>query len=87
MAIVRKPERSAQAAVDVESLINRGGSPASAPAPVVPPPVAPPSFGPITLRIPPDMLKCVDIVKGKVSRDVWILEAIHEKLIRAVPKK
>ena len=81
MAITRKPKSSASTAqVDVDELINRGGSPggqitetAGATTPVV-------------LRIPTAMLEQIDTaVKArpiKTPRHRWILEALYEKLSR-----
>lgn len=82
MAITRKPTpRSSESdAVDVEALINKGGSvagqgrrPASKSAPVV-------------VRIPPALLERIDTaVEARpvpTPRHTWLLEAIVEKLER-----
>ena len=84
MAITRKPKATKPAgrtaeAVNVEELINRGGSPggkaetADATTPVV-------------LRIPTAMLNQIDaLVKAqpiKTPRHRWMLEALYEKLSR-----
>jgi hypothetical protein len=86
MAIARKPSRSPAPAVDVEALINRGGSPTGAP-----PPEAPSKTTPILLRIPADIMDRLDTALKsrpvKLPRHTWILEAIHEKLTRELPTK
>jgi hypothetical protein len=83
MAIARKPKASAATtpAVDIEELISRGGG-------------TPKEAGrgtdettvPVILRIPPAMLQQIDAaVKAqaiKTPRHRWLLEAIHEKLLR-----
>ena len=81
MAISRKPKSFAAATpVDVEALINKGGS-------------APKSdleekdaAAPVVLRLPGDILNRVDTsVKARpirTPRHTWLLEAIHEKLAR-----
>lgn len=86
MAITRKPKPPASApaaAVDVEALINKGGSvataaPASAAAPDKPVPVV--------LRMPSDVLERVDqqveARAVKVPRHTWLMEAVIEKLAR-----
>jgi hypothetical protein len=83
MAIVRKPHRPAKAAVDVDALINRGGSSSGAPA------EDHAKAAPILLRIPAGMMKRLDAaLKGRpvrLPRHTWILEAIHEKLTRESP--
>jgi hypothetical protein len=82
MAIARKPHPATEPAVDVDALINRGGS-----SPGTPPPESqakPPT--PILLRIPTDMLEQLDAALKarpvRLPRHTWILEAIHEKLTR-----
>lgn len=84
MAISRKPKQSATAAptVDVDALINKGGSVAGkngsqenerSPVPVI-------------LRVPEDILQKVDASvqarRIKTPRHTWLLEAILEKLER-----
>jgi hypothetical protein len=70
MAISRRPKPTlvATPAVDVDALINKGGS---SPAPVV-------------LRMPPDVLaridRAVEARRVKVPRHTWLMEAIMEKL-------
>ncbi len=80
MPIVRKPQRPSSANVDVDALINRGGSPADSAA------ERPGKTSPILLRIPADIMDRLDAeLKArpvKLPRHTWILEAIHEKLIR-----
>ena len=83
MAITRKPARAGSPApVDVDDLINRGGST--------------PQRGeqggevvPVILRLPAPMLRGIDeAVKSrpvKIPRHTWLLEAIHEKLSREQP--
>jgi len=80
MAITRKPKAAdTTASVNVDELINRGGSPSgkAETADVA---------TPVVLRIPTAMLSQIDaLVKAqpiKTPRHRWILEAIHEKLSR-----
>ena len=82
MAIARKPHRPLSAAtIDVDALIGRGGSPTGAVAEE-----APTKTSPILLRIPADIMDRLDAALKarpvKLPRHTWILEAIHEKLIR-----
>jgi len=83
MAISRKPKRGAQFTtdvVDVDALINKGGS------------VAKPHQGdpskekPVILRVPEAILEKIDAtVKArriKTPRHTWLLEAVLEKLER-----
>jgi hypothetical protein len=83
MAITRKPKRSSGAAtkqVDVDALINKGGS------------VAGKNGGqeknavPVILRVPGDILQKVDASvqarRIKTPRHTWLLEAVLEKLER-----
>lgn len=87
MAIARKPRRPAGQAVDIDALINRGGTPSGTPGEAERPVKA----SPILLRIPAGMLERIDaILKArpvKVPRHTWILEAIHEKLARELSSK
>jgi hypothetical protein len=82
MAIARKPQAQAAPTVDVDALINRGGSAAGSP----PPEVATKSSTPILLRVPAEMMSQLDAALKarpvRLPRHTWILEAIHEKLIR-----
>ena len=83
MAITRKPKPPRSSGpVDVEALINKGGS-------VVPakPDAAPPNGAavvPIVLRLPSGMLGRIDAAVRsrpvKMTRHTWILEAIVEQL-------
>lgn len=83
MAITRKPRRSSGAGaklVDVDALINKGGS------------VAGKNGGqgreavPVILRLPEDILRKVDASvqarRIKTPRHTWLLEAVLEKLER-----
>jgi len=83
MAISRKPKQSSGAAakpVDVDALINKGGS------------VAGKNGGqgkdavPVILRLPEDILQKVDASvqarRIKTPRHTWLLEAVLEKLER-----
>ena len=81
MAITRKPARlSPPAPVDVDDLINRGGST----------PQREEQEGgevvPVILRLPAPMLRSIDqAVRSRpvrIPRHTWLLEAIHEKLSR-----
>ena len=78
MAISRKPTRKAGAAVNVDALIKRGGSPSAA--------AREGKTTPILLRLPPDLLERLEAALKnrpvKLPRHTWILEAIHEKLTR-----
>jgi len=80
MAIARKPSRKAASGVDVEALINRGGSSGG------PQGREGARITPILLRLPPDMRERLDAALKsrpvKLPRHTWILEAIHEKLTR-----
>jgi hypothetical protein len=83
MAITRKPAPSKPvSAVDVEELINRGGS-----SPVQQSePSGEDGAVPVILRIPKSMLRNIDqVVKSRpvrIPRHTWILEALYEKLSR-----
>ena len=81
MAISRKPRQAASAAtktVDVDALINKGGS------------IAEKNGGrgketvPVILRVPEDVLQKVDASvqarRIKTPRNTWLLEAVLEKL-------
>lgn len=85
MAITRKPRPTSAtpAAVDVNALINKGGSvsgqlPTAAEEEVKPVPVV--------LRVPADVLAKVDQVikerRVRIPRHTWLLEAVVEKLER-----
>lgn len=82
MAITRKPmAQQTTSHVDVEALINKGGSVATTAKPEAEDvPV------PITLRIPAQLLTKIDATLTsrpiKKPRHTWLLEAIVEKLSR-----
>ena len=80
MAVTRKPKMGSVADVDINALINKGGSVASETG------QDKSTTGSLVLRLPTDMLTQVDTaVKArpiKIPRHTWILEAIHEKLSR-----
>jgi hypothetical protein len=81
VAITRRPKSPAAAAVvDVEALINKGGSAASPDAGEKDDAVA------VVLRLPAGVLTRVDAaVKARpirTPRHTWLLEAVHEKLRR-----
>ena len=80
MAITRKPKAAETAAVNVDELINRGGSPGGQAAETTDATTA------VVLRIPAAMLEQIDaVVKAqpiKTPRHRWILEALYEKLAR-----
>jgi hypothetical protein len=79
MAIARKPVRSGPQAggVDVEALINKGGS-----APTREPSKA--ETTPVVLRLPTELLEQVDsLLKARpvrIPRHTWILEAVYQKM-------
>ena len=83
MAITRKPkaQESNINAVDVDALINKGGSVATTTKPE--PDTAPIA---ITLRVPPTLVAKIDTVITsrpiKTPRHTWLLEAVLEKLNR-----
>lgn len=78
MAISRKPKRAAAATsvVDVDALINKGGSVAAKNGER--------NTVPVILRVPEDILQKVDASvqarRIKTPRHTWLLEAILEKL-------
>lgn len=85
MAISRRPKPSLVAvapAVDVDALINKGGSVARA----VAGPAATGKPAPVVLRLPPDVLtridRAVEARRVKVPRHTWLMEAVIEKLER-----
>ena len=82
MAVTRRPKPALVAAtppVDVEALINKGGSVARAGA-------EPAKTAPVVLRLPPDVLtridRAVEARRVKVPRHTWLMEAVIEKLER-----
>ena len=81
MAITRKPAAAKRAAsVDVDELIQRGGSSPTATETAEDRVVA------VILRLPATMIRSIDMaVKRRpvrIPRHTWLLEAIHEKLTR-----
>ena len=84
MAIARKPMRSGpqSGVVDVDGLINKGGS---APVRETTKP-SQPGTTPIVLRLPTELLEQVDsLLKHRpvrLPRHTWILEAVYEKMKR-----
>ena len=87
MAVTRKPKPAPSLttapAVDVEALINKGGSVAPTSEPAV---AAASKPVPVVLRVPPDVLARVDQLvearRVKVPRHTWLHEAVVEKLER-----
>ncbi|MBX7222705.1 MAG: hypothetical protein K1Y36_22345 [Blastocatellia bacterium] len=77
MAIVEKPKKQK---VDVEKLINKGGSVAVAQAETEK------NLLSVQLRIPKPLIDDIDqliaLRKIKIPRHTWLLEAIHEKIDR-----
>jgi hypothetical protein len=87
MSVTRKPQRGSSAAVDVDALINRGGSPRGDQDTE-----SKQTKGTsILLRIPADIMERLDLALKarpvKLPRHTWILEAIHEKLSRETQSK
>lgn len=83
MAITPKPKPSAahtSLPVDVDALISKGGSTPSLQQ------METKTEAAILLRIPQPMLQQIDVLLKarplKTPRHRWILEAVHEKLIR-----
>ncbi len=89
---LRKPQsvpQSGQAAVDVEALINRGGSaPQPTAGPIATAEPEEPERRPIMVHIPTGVLSDIERLRKtrriKTSRTAWIMEAIVEKLDREV---
>ena len=86
MAITRKPKAPAllqAAGVNVDALINKGGSVAMASTPSAAPSDKP---VPVVLRFPADVLervnRSVEARAVKVPRHTWLMEAVIEKLSR-----
>jgi hypothetical protein len=85
MAVTRRPKPALIAPaspVNVDALINKGGSVARAGAE----PAAPAKTAPVVLRLPPDVLtridRAVESRRVKVPRHTWLMEAVIEKLER-----
>jgi hypothetical protein len=82
MAITTKPKPKNQPnETAVQKLINKGGSVSTEPADDEP------QFSSVLLRLPVDMLANIDAsVKRRrpvrISRQAWIIEALHERLTR-----
>ena len=85
MAIARKPQ--AQAAVDVDALIRKGGSVAGQEVDETPKTAAA-KLSPVVVRIPAHMLAGIEQARAaravQIPRHTWLLEAIAEKLAREV---
>ena len=81
MAVVRKPRPASTPQIDVEALINKGGSPPSEANGK-----AQEATVPVILRLPGEMLEQIDAsVKARpirTPRHTWLLEAVYEKLGR-----
>lgn len=82
VAITKKPKpQAASAGVDIDALINKGGSVAGEARPTAP--------SSVILRLPADIIGRVDqAVKArriKTPRHTWLLEAVVEKLERELP--
>jgi len=81
MAISRKPRPASTPELDVEALINKGGS-----APSEKNGKAQKETVPVILRLPSEMLEQIDAsVKAQrvpTPRHRWLLEAVCEKLAR-----
>jgi len=87
MAVTRRPKPTLVAtapAVDVEALINKGGSVARSVAEPASPVASKPA--PVVLRMPPEVLaridQAVEARRVKVPRHTWLMEAVIEKLER-----
>jgi hypothetical protein len=85
MAISRRPKPTLvmpAPAVDVDALINKGGSVARSVA--EPASISKPA--PVVLRMPPGVLaridRAVEARRVKVPRHTWLMEAVIEKLER-----
>ena len=80
MAISRKPRPTSTPTFDVEALINKGGTP---PASVED---KPEESVAVVLRLPKEMnshiMDCLKARPVRTPRHTWLLEAVHEKLVR-----
>lgn len=86
MPITRRPSANGTASQkEINSVIARGGSPSRSTA-KGPGPIGRGPFVAVMLRIPENNLGTVDRLVGRravnTSRNMWILEAIHEKILR-----
>lgn len=92
MAITTKPKRNTNPPpdVDVDALINKGGSVATSAAPTLNEPDDDKIVA-VLVRIPKSVLDTIDAQrKGKkvrVPRNTWIMEAIVERLEQETPNK
>lgn len=92
MAITRKPKAAtvATAGVDIEALINKGGSVGGQPAMAAGVEEGASKPVPVVLRLPGDVLSQIDqALKGRrvrIPRHTWLLEAVVEKLERDVSR-
>ena len=81
MAISRKPKPQEKASVDVEALINKGGSVAGGDNDT-----GEKSSVPVILRVPQTLLTRIDEAVAarpiRTPRHTWMLEAVLEKLER-----
>ncbi len=80
MAVTRKPKNPDEATV--QRLINKGGTVAT-----TKPPADETNLSPVLLRIPSDMLQQIYAAvlrrrPVRISRQAWIIEALHERLTR-----
>lgn len=87
MPITRRPSANGTAsAKEVNAVIARGGSVPRSNGTKSPGPVGRGPFVAVMLRIPERDLGTVDRLVGhravSISRNMWILEAIHEKTLR-----
>lgn len=89
MAITRKPKPSAPAApaaVDIDALINKGGSVGGQPSAAAADAATEAKPVPVVLRVPGDVLARVDQAlktrRVRIPRHTWLLEAVVEKLER-----
>jgi hypothetical protein len=83
MAITAKPQKQSTPAVDIDQLINRGGSVAS---PQSEQGRDEPEVKSVLLRVPTDILEIVDSQiknrRPRISRHQWILESIVQRTER-----
>jgi hypothetical protein len=81
MAISRKPQLLKKPTVDVDSLINKGGTPARDANEK-----AETETAAVVLRLPKRILKQVDaLIKARnvrIPRHLWLVEAVAEKIAR-----
>jgi hypothetical protein len=88
MPITRRPSANGTAATakDINAVIGRGGTVPRSSGTKSPGPVGRGPYVAVMLRIPENNLGTVDRMVGRrsvsISRNMWILEAIHEKILR-----